>query len=81
MGKGILYDKGNDEIFEGEWDNNKQSGDAIIVKRNREIMSGQYRNDQLDGKLKYEKTLAKAEVEAYFTAVLKYSQEFFLTGN
>ena len=65
-GKGRLYDEAKDEIYEGEFNNDKKNGEGTIVRRNGEVISGDFRNDFFEGKQKFEKTLSKQDVELYF---------------
>lgn len=43
----------------------------MIIKRTGEVISGDFRNDLMEGKQKYEKSLSKQEVDKYFNLAMK----------
>lgn len=71
-GKGRFYDALKQEIYEGDWNNDKKNGEGTLVKRQTcEVISGDFRNDLFEGKLKYEKVLSRTDIEMYFNRAIK----------
>eukprot|EP00347_Sterkiella_histriomuscorum_P020141 403338954 len=75
-GKGRFFDPEKDEIYEGEWANDKRNGEGTIIKRSGEVIQADFRNDMMEGRQKYEKTLSKQEVQKYFDLAFKNTETF-----
>ena len=48
----------------------------MIVKRNGEVVTGDFRNDMFEGKQKYEKKMNQLEVDKYFMSAIRKHDAF-----
>ena len=46
-------------IYDGEWTNDRRQGEGTILNAEGQIASGEFRADQMEGKLTYQRTLPK----------------------
>lgn len=58
-GSGILYDPDLDQVYEGNFERNKRSGEGTIYKRNGEVLKGDFRNNHMEGQFENVATLSK----------------------
>ena len=56
-GKGRMYFHQKQEIFEGEWSNDRRQGEGFVINKQGIVSSGEFRADQMEGKLTYLRTL------------------------
>lgn len=75
-GKGSFFDILLEEVYEGDWDNDRRNGEGVIVKKSGEVLSGDFRNDMMEGKKKTEKSLTQAQVEKVFCSMKSVSEYF-----
>jgi MORN repeat len=52
-----MYYHQKQELFDGEWSNDRRQGEGLIINKKGIVDSGEFRADQLEGKLTYLKTL------------------------
>ena len=77
-GRGRYYSAAENTIYDGEWSNDRRQGEGTILNENGEISSGEFRADQMEGKLTYQRTLSKAETDRVFK-LLKDKRDAFIT--
>lgn len=65
-GHGRMLFAGKKEIYDGDWSNDRRQGEGMILNDRGEILTGDFRADQMEGKLKYKKTLSEKEKEKIF---------------
>jgi len=68
-GRGRYFSKLNNTIYDGEWSNDRRQGEGTILNEAGEIASGEYRADQMEGKLTYQRTLPANETERVFNLI------------
>jgi len=56
-GRGRYYCAADQTIYDGEWSNNHRQGEGTILNKDGQIASGEFRADQMEGKLTYQRTL------------------------
>lgn len=49
VGYGKLFDAEKDEVYEGEFENDKRAGEGTVFRRNGEVLKGMYRNNFMEG--------------------------------
>ena len=67
QGKGKLYDARNDEVYEGEFENDKKANEGYLFKRNGDVFKGDFRNNLMEGN--FERVcnkLSKSEIDKVF---------------
>ena len=57
-GRGRYYQNAENEIYDGEWTNDRRQGEGTILNARGEISSGEFRADHMEGKLTYQRTLS-----------------------
>lgn len=70
-GQGRMLYFGKREIYDGEWSSDRRQGEGITINARGEILSGDFRTDQCEGKMTYKRTLTPNEREKMFNAMLK----------
>ena len=65
-GRGTFYRASDQSIYLGEWTNDSRQGEGSILSSNGELASGDFRADQMEGKLTYQATLSAQETEHIF---------------
>jgi hypothetical protein len=76
-GKGRFLEKDKpSQIYEGDFSNDKKNGDGMVINRNGEVISSEFRNDLMEGRRKTERVLKKEEVDKYFNLAFKHSEHF-----
>lgn len=68
-GHGRLFHAADRIIYDGEWDSDRRQGEGTILSMEGQIASGDFRADQMEGKLTYQRTLSAAETERVFTMI------------
>lgn len=68
-GNGRYYQSSDHTIYEGEWTNDRKQGEGKILHADGVIASGDFRADQMEGKLTYLRTLPKQDVERVFNLI------------
>ena len=68
-GRGRYYSAQDNTIYDGEWSNDRRQGEGTILNERGEISSGEYRADQMEGKLTYQRTLPPLECERVFNLI------------
>ena len=68
-GRGRFYMHSENTIYDGEWTNDRRQGEGTILNAEGQIASGEFRADQMDGKLTYQRTLPKQETERVFNLI------------
>mmetsp|Transcript_13423 Transcript_13423/g.20987 ORF Transcript_13423/g.20987 Transcript_13423/m.20987 type:complete len:152 (+) Transcript_13423:133-588(+) len=66
-GHGRLYDAENDEVYEGEFENDKKSGEGRLIKRNGQILKGNFHNNFLEGNVTKDTITNKKQIDVIFT--------------
>lgn len=64
----ILYAE-KQEIFDGDWSNDRRQGEGTILNIRGEIYSGDFRQDNMEGKQTYKKTISLSETSAIFESM------------
>ena len=52
-GRGRYFCEADETIYDGEWSNDRRQGEGTILNQKGEIASGEFRADQMEGKLTY----------------------------
>ena len=79
-GRGRQYYHGKNEIYDGEWANDKRSGEGFVITRKGVVSSGEFRADNMEGKLTYQKTLPAQEADKIFK-VMTNTNDMFIVVN
>ena len=53
-GRGRMYYAAIEELFDGDWSNDRRQGDGRILNRKGDLCSGEYRGDFMEGKLTFQ---------------------------
>merc|ERR1712151_739905 len=69
------------EIYDGDWSNDRRQGEGSILNADGQISSGDFRADQMEGKLQHQKTLSKAETERIFSLIITQRDAFIAVDN
>ena len=80
VGHGRMYFAQKQEIFDGDWSNDKRQGEGIILNANREVLMGDFRADHMEGKMTYKKTLSAAEYDNILSQMMQ-SNDIFVAVN
>lgn len=75
-GKGRMFYAGIQEIYDGDWSNDRRQGEGMILNRQGEISSGEFRADHMEGKSTYQKTLSPAETTKIFSQFIQANDVF-----
>lgn len=57
------------EIYDGEWSNDRRQGEGYILNADGQISQGDFRTDQMEGKLTHTHTLTRQETERAFDLI------------
>ena len=79
-GRGRMYYIAKQEIYDGEWSNDRRQGEGTILNAKGEIASGDFRADQMEGKLQHQVTLSKAKTERVFSLIVNQRDAFISVG-
>lgn len=60
-GRGRMYYYLQQEIYDGDWSNDRRQGDGFVINKKGEVCSGDFRADQMEGKLTHVRTLSHLE--------------------
>lgn len=80
VGHGRMLYAEKQEIYDGDWSNDRRQGEGIILNGRGEIVSGDFRADHMEGKLTYKKTLSAKETESIFSLMLS-TNDIFIAVN
>ena len=75
-GRGRYYSAADNTIYDGEWSNDRRQGEGTILNERGEIASGEFRADQMEGKLTYQRTLPQQETERVFNLIKNHRDQF-----
>ena len=76
VGHGRMLSNKKMEIYDGDWSNDRKQGEGVIVNGRGEILSGDFRADNMEGKLTYQRTLSKEETNRVFAAMRSQNDHF-----
>lgn len=65
-GKGKMYYHQKQEIYDGDWSNDRRQGEGLILNKQGVVSSGDFRADQMEGKLTYQRTLSQIETDKIY---------------
>ena len=68
-GRGRFYNAADQTIYDGEWNQDRREGEGTILSKEGQIASGDFRADQMEGKLTYLRTLSPAETQRVFEMI------------
>lgn len=71
-----MYVVAKQEIYDGEWSNDRRQGEGTILDASGMIASGDFRADQMEGKLQYQQTLTKEKTERVFSLIINQRDAF-----
>ncbi len=80
VGHGRMYYAAKQEIFDGDWSNDRRQGEGIILNKKGEILAGDFRADNMEGKMTYKKTLSAEERDSMF-AQMTAANDIFIPVN
>ena len=69
-GHGRLLMTEKQEIYDGDWSNDRRQGEGIIINGKGEVYGGDFRQDNMDGKMTYKKILKDEETKQIFDSML-----------
>lgn len=75
-GVGVLYDPDLDQVYSGNFERNKRSGEGTIFKRNGQVKKGDFRNNTMEGHFENLPKLSKKEVEKVFSNAMRNLQVY-----
>ena len=76
VGRGKMYYCKKKEIYDGDWANDRRQGEGIILNSLGEMSSGDFRQDLMEGKMTYRKTLSEKETKLVFETITKVNDIF-----
>ena len=65
-----MYYAAKQEIYDGEWSNDRRQGEGSILNAQGQIASGDFRADQMEGKLQHQRTLSRSETARIFSLII-----------
>jgi len=71
-----MYYAARREIYDGDWSQDRRQGEGSILNAEGQIASGDFRADQMEGKLQHQKTLSFAETERCFALIITQRDAF-----
>ena len=71
-----MYYASRSEIYDGEWSNDRRQGEGTILDATGMIASGDFRADQMEGKLQHQQTLTKEKTERVFSLIINQRDAF-----
>lgn len=80
LGTGRLYDAERDEVYEGEFENDRRQGEGTVYRRNGEVLRGEYRSNYMEGTFTLITTLTPTKVNKVFNQA-KRTNNIFTTVN
>merc|ERR1719253_2446684 len=75
-GRGRMYYAAKREIYDGDWSQDRRQGEGSILNAEGQISSGDFRADQMEGKLQHQKTISMAETERIFLLIINQRDVF-----
>jgi antitoxin component YwqK of YwqJK toxin-antitoxin module len=80
LGTGRLYDAERDEVYEGEFENDRRQGEGTVYRRNGEVLRGEHRSNYMEGTFTLITTLTPTKVNKVFNQA-KRTNNIFTTVN
>lgn len=80
LGFGRLYDSERDEVYEGEFENDRRQGEGTVYRRNGEVLRGEYRSNYMEGTFDLVCTYSQSKVNKIFNQA-KRTNNIFTTVN
>ena len=75
-GRGRYFLSDDLTIYDGEWTNDRRQGEGTLLNERGEIASGEFRADQMEGKLTYQRTLSPQETDRVFNLIRFHRDQF-----
>ena len=69
VGHGRMLFADKQEIYDGDWSNDRRQGEGVILNSRGEVYSGDYRQDHMEGKQTYKKTITTKETSVIFESM------------
>ena len=80
LGSGRLYDAERDEVYEGEFENDRRQGEGTVYRRNGEVLRGEYRSNYMEGTFDLVCTYSQSKVNKIFNQARR-TNNIFTTVN
>ena len=81
LGTGRLYDAERDEVYEGEFENDRRQGEGTVYRRNGEVLRGEYRSNYMEGTFTLITTLTPTKVNKVFNQAKRTNNVFTTVNN